>query len=83
MYHNKLSLFILYCRMQSLLTVDNSDSSSADNGDCDVSHSIGEQSSAQPRETGRQRKVIKHPSLYNLLRNKEVSTTAVYFCMEL
>ena len=78
MFHDKLSLFILYCRMQSLLTVDNSDSPSDDVCDC-----IGERSSAPSRETRSQNKVSQRSSLYNLLKIEDVSTTAVYFYMEL
>ena len=64
--------------MQSLLTVENSDSSSDDDGDCDDSHSIGEPSSAQSHEAGSQSKVYQRSSLYTLLKNEDVSITTVY-----
>ena len=69
--------------MQSLLTVDNSDTSTdeGEDDDYDNSHSIGEQLSAQSQQTRDQ--VYQRSSLYNLLKHEDVSTTAVYCCIKL
>ena len=72
-------IFILHCRMQSLLTED----SSHDDGDNDNSHNTGKPLSTPSRQTMSQCDPRQQSSFYNLLKCEDVSTAAAAFCIDL
>ena len=76
-FYGMFTIFILHCRMQSLLTKD-----STPDGDDGNSHHTGGPLSTQSQQPGSQRDP-HHPSFYNLLKWEDVSTAAAAFSIDL
>ena len=71
------TIFILHCRIQSLLTED-----STPDGDDGNSHRNGEPLSTQSQQPASQRDPHQQPSFYNLLKWEDVSTAAAAFSID-